>query len=75
MSRVYQEIDARVEAFLSRPLESSGYAYLYLDATYLHGRQLQGCVWQRCPTLSVRLGNRCGTRGPTQGAQIQQQSH
>jgi len=27
-----------VQAFLSRPLEASGYAYLYLDATYLHGQ-------------------------------------
>jgi transposase-like protein len=38
VSRICQEIDAQVQAFLSRPLESSGYAYLYLDATYLHGR-------------------------------------
>jgi transposase-like protein len=26
-----------VQAFLSRPLEASGYAYLYLNPTYLHG--------------------------------------
>ena len=37
VSRVCQEIDAQVQTFLSRPLESSGYAYLYLNATYLHG--------------------------------------
>jgi putative transposase len=46
VSRICQEIDAQVQAFLSRPLESSGYAYLYLDATYLHGRlgkSLQVC--------------------------------
>ena len=28
----------QVQAFLNRPLESSGYAYVYLDATYLNGR-------------------------------------
>jgi len=32
------DIDLQVQAFLSRPLEGQGYAYLYLDATYLHGR-------------------------------------
>ncbi len=39
VSRICQEIDQQVQAFLRRPLESSGYAYVYLDATYLHGRQ------------------------------------
>ena len=46
VSRICQEIDAQVQAFLSRPLESSGYTYLYLDATYLHcrlGKALQVC--------------------------------
>ena len=38
VSRICQEIDQQVQAFLSRPLESSGYAYVYLDATYLKGR-------------------------------------
>ncbi len=28
-----------MQAFLSRPLKSSSYAYVYLDATYLKGRQ------------------------------------
>ncbi|MEI6111333.1 MAG: transposase, partial [Cyanobium sp. ELA712] len=36
--RICQEIDQRVQAFLNRPLEGSGYAYVYLDATYLKGR-------------------------------------
>ena len=27
-----------MQAFLSRPLQESGYAYVYLDATYLKGR-------------------------------------
>ncbi len=38
VSRICQEIDRQVPAFLARPLESSGYAYVYLDATYLKGR-------------------------------------
>ena len=38
VSRTCAEIDLQVQAFLSRPLEGQGYAYLYLDATYLHGR-------------------------------------
>ena len=35
---ICQEIDQQVQAFLSRPLQESGYAYVYLDATYLKGR-------------------------------------
>jgi len=38
VSRICQEIDAQVQAFLSRPLQEAGYAYVYLDATYLKGR-------------------------------------
>ena len=38
VSRICQEIDQQVQVFLSRPMESSGYAYVYLDATYLKGR-------------------------------------
>lgn len=38
VSRICNDIDVQVQAFLSRPLEAGGYAYLYLDATYLHGR-------------------------------------
>ena len=37
-SRICQEIDQQVQAFLNRPLQETGYAYFYLDATYLHGR-------------------------------------
>ncbi len=39
VSRICQDIDQQVQTFLSRPLESSTYAYVYLDATYLKGRQ------------------------------------
>jgi len=38
VSRICQEIDQQVQAFLNRPLESGSYAYVYLDATYLKGR-------------------------------------
>jgi len=38
VSRICAEIDVQVQAFLNRPLEEGGYAYVYLDATYLHGR-------------------------------------
>ena len=38
VSRICQEIDEQVQAFLSRPLQEAGYAYVYLDATYLKGR-------------------------------------
>jgi putative transposase len=38
VSRICQEIDQQVQAFLSRPLQESGNAYVYLDATYLKGR-------------------------------------
>jgi hypothetical protein len=30
MSRICQEIEQQVQAFLSRPLQESGYAYVYL---------------------------------------------
>ena len=38
VNRICSEIDLQVQAFLNRSLENQGYAYLYLDATYLHGR-------------------------------------
>jgi putative transposase len=38
VSRICQQIDQQVQAFLSRPLQEAGYAYVYLDATYLKGR-------------------------------------
>ena len=38
VSRICSQLDLQVQAFLNRPLEGQGYAYLYLDATYLHGR-------------------------------------
>jgi putative transposase len=37
VSRICQGLDTQVQAFLNRPLENR-YPYVYLDATYLHGR-------------------------------------
>jgi len=37
ISRICADIDVQLEDLLNRPLEG-GYTYVYLDATYLHGR-------------------------------------
>ncbi len=62
MSRICQEIDAQVQAFLNRPLESSSYAYVYLDATYLKGRLGSAGL------LQSRGGGHGGERGWVPGA-------
>lgn len=51
VSRICQEIDQQVQAFLNRPLQESGYAYIFLDATYLHGRL--GRALQVCSRAAV----------------------
>jgi len=51
VSRICQDIDQQVQAFLSWPLESSSYAYVYLDATYLNGRL--GKAMQVCSRAAV----------------------
>lgn len=38
VSRLIQEIDERVNAFLNRPIECE-FPYLWLDATYIKSRQ------------------------------------
>lgn len=38
VSRLIQEIDERVNAFLNRPIECE-FHYLWLDATYIKSRQ------------------------------------
>jgi transposase-like protein len=38
VSRICQGLDSQIQAFLERPLDGSRHPYLYLDATYLHGR-------------------------------------
>jgi putative transposase len=38
VSRICQGLDDQVKAFLQRPHEHARFPYVYLDATYLHGR-------------------------------------
>ena len=38
VSRISQGLDEQVKAFLGRPLDHARFPYVYLDATYLHGR-------------------------------------
>jgi putative transposase len=38
VSRICQGLDEQVKAFLCRPLDHARYPYVFLDATYLHGR-------------------------------------
>jgi putative transposase len=38
VSLICQGLDEQIQAFLERPLDGTRYPYLYLDATYLHGR-------------------------------------
>ena len=74
MSRICQEIEQQVQAFLSRPLQESGYAYVYLDATYLKGRlgkALQVCSRAVFVSMCVHadgrrelLGIKVGDREP-----------
>ena len=51
VSRICAGIDVQVQAFLNRPLQESGYAYVVLDATYLHGRL--GLGQQVCSRAAV----------------------
>ncbi len=51
LSRICADIDIQVQAFLNRPLQESGYAYVFLDATYLHGRL--GLGQQVCSRAAV----------------------
>ena len=38
VSRICQGLDEQVKAFLGRPLDHAYFPYVYLDATYIHGR-------------------------------------
>jgi len=38
VSRICQGLDEQVKALLQRPLDHARFPYVYLDATYLHGR-------------------------------------
>jgi transposase-like protein len=53
-----------VHAFLNRPLQETGLAYVYLDATYLHGRLgkiLQVC--SRAVVVAMGAGPHWGQAG------------
>ena len=61
VSRICAEIDLQVQAFLNRPLEGQGYAYLYLDTTYLNGglgRAMQVCSRAAVVTMGVNADGR-----------------
>ena len=72
VSRICQEIDQQVQAFLSRPLQETGYAYVYLDATYLQGPAGQGPAGLLAGRRR-RHGRQCrrspGAAGPQGGRQ------
>ncbi|MCP9941476.1 IS256 family transposase [Cyanobium sp. ATX 6E8] len=69
VSRICAGIDVQVQAFLNRPLETSGYAYLYLDATYLHGRL--GKAMQVCSrAVVVAMGVNADGRRELLGIQV-----
>jgi putative transposase len=56
VSRICQGLDVQVQAFLGRPLEFSRYPYVYLDATYLHGRdQVRKQVISRAVVVAVGI--------------------
>jgi putative transposase len=38
LSRICQGLDEQVKAFLGRPSDHAHFPYVFLDATYLHGR-------------------------------------
>ena len=56
VSRICQGLDVQVQAFVNRPLEFSRYPYVYLDATYLHGRdQARKQVISRAVIVAVGI--------------------
>jgi putative transposase len=59
VSRLCQEIDGRVNGFLSRPLEGD-WPYLWLDATYVRSRQ-QGRIVNVAVVIAVAV-SRAGRR-------------
>src|SRR3546814_2188272 len=52
VSRLIQEIDERVNAFLNRPIEGE-FPYLWLDATYIKSRQGGRIV----STATIKIGS------------------
>jgi putative transposase len=69
VSRICQGLDSQIQAFLERPLDGSRYPYLYLDATYLHGRL--GKTLQVCSrAVLVAMGVNADGRRELLGLQV-----
>ncbi len=69
VSRICADIDVQVQAFLNRPLQEQGYAYLYLDATYLYGRP--GKAMQVCSrAVVVAMGVNADDRRELLGLEV-----
>jgi putative transposase len=61
VSRICQGLDAQIQAFLERLLDGAATPYLYLDATYLHGRlgkTLQVCSHAVVVAMGVNADRR-----------------
>jgi len=61
VSLLCQELDGEVERFRSRPLREAAYPSLWLDATFLKGRQ-QGRVVAQAVVIALGLNARSGQR-------------
>ena len=61
VSLLCQELDGEVERFRSRPLGGTGYPYVWLDATFLKGRQ-QGRVVAQAVVIAIGLNAASGQR-------------
>jgi putative transposase len=69
VSRICQGLDGQIQAFLERPLDGARYPYLYLDATYLHGRL--GKTLQVCSrAVVVAMGVNADGRRELLGLQV-----
>ena len=69
VSRICQGLDEQIQAFLERPLDGTRYPYLYLDATYLHGRL--GKTLQVCSrAVVVAMGVNADGRRELLGLQV-----
>ncbi len=61
VSLLCQELDAEVERFRTRPLGGASYPYVWLDATFLKGRQ-QGRVVAQAVVIAIGLNAATGQR-------------
>ncbi|HLZ25599.1 MAG TPA: IS256 family transposase [Ktedonobacterales bacterium] len=61
VSLLCQELDAEVERFRTRPLTGACYPYLWLDATFVKGRQ-QGRVVAQAVVIAIGLNAATGQR-------------